>query len=379
MSCSKCGAELAEDAKTCAKCGATVEEPKVETTAPEVGAQQRLSFVAAVRKFLTTYTSAGRASRSEYWWSILFSGILLCGVEAIFGEEGIIAKATLLYVRLMGILIGWRRIHDIGKSGWWFLLPIYNLWLLTRPSQMEENKFGKVPNTEPAETNIRWARAIWIATGICIAAFLIDGISSDESEGGEGATGGSEVKAIAKSAAKLKLKKAKDSDALWYEGTNTTTVYLNSQIKESIKKVEPNKFEYPKWLGNVDSNPQKGDKYYFSTPNYVPIGRIIFVDDGYVIITIRDAEYYIETDDEYVDGDYLNNGVYVYTGRQKMKLTNGSSTMMHAFKKVPNGYEAYMKAREYNEIATKAAEEENKRRWNDTQARLKAKDTKVSK
>ena len=369
---------MAEDAKACAKCGATVEKPKVDNLASETGMQYRVSFVAAVRKFLTTYTSAGRASRSEYWWSALFSGILLCGVEAIFGEEGIIAKATLLYVQLMGILIGWRRIHDIGKSGWWFLIPVYNLWLLTRPSQMIENKFGKVSNTESAETNIRWTRAIWIATGICIAAFLIGGMSSDESEGGEGATGGSEVKAIAKGAAKLKLKKAKDSDALWYEGTNTTTVYLNnnwySPIKEAIKKVEPNKFEEPKWLGNIGPNPQKGEKYYFSKQNYVPIGRVFFVDDGYVIITIRDADYYIETDDEYVDGDYLNDGVYVYTGRQKMKLTNGSSTMMHAFKKVSGGYEAYMRAREYNEIATKAAEEENKRRWNEAQMRLKAKE-----
>ena len=376
MSCSKCGAELAEDAKTCAKCGATVEEPKVETTAPEVGAQQRLSFVAAVRKFLTTYTSAGRASRSEYWWSLLFSVILLLGVEAIFGEESIVAKATLLYVRLMGLLIGWRRIHDIGKSGWWFLVPAYNIWLLTRPSQMEENKFGKVPNTEPAETNIRWARAIWIATGICIAAFLIDGISSDESEGGEGATGGSEVKAMAKGAAKLNLKKAKDSDALWYEGTNTTIVYLNgdwdSLINETIKDVEPNTLEKPKWLRNIGTNPQKGEKYYFSKENYSRLGRIVFVDDGYVIVAIDDAEYYIATDDEYVDGDYLNSGVYIYTGRRKMKLANGSSTMLHAFKKMPNGYEAYEKAMAYNEIAKKAADEENSRRREAARTRLKA-------
>lgn len=112
--------------------------------------QYRVSFLEAVRRFCTTYTSNGRASRSEYWWSFLFCFVLILGVSAIFGEDGVVTKIISLILKLMGLLIGWRRIHDIGKSGWWFLVPIYNIWLLVQPSQLQENKFGAVPNTTPS-------------------------------------------------------------------------------------------------------------------------------------------------------------------------------------------------------------------------------------
>ena len=116
--------------------------------------QYRVSFPEAIRRFCTTYTSNGRTSRSEYWWSLFFCFVLILGVSAIFGEDGVVTKIISLIVKLMGLLIGWRRIHDIGKSGWWFLVPIYNIWLLVQPSQLQENKFGKVPNTAPSKKNI---------------------------------------------------------------------------------------------------------------------------------------------------------------------------------------------------------------------------------
>ena len=53
--------------------------------APDI-TQYRVSFLEAVRRFCTTYTSNGRASRSEYWWSLLFCFVLILGVSAIFGE-----------------------------------------------------------------------------------------------------------------------------------------------------------------------------------------------------------------------------------------------------------------------------------------------------
>ncbi len=65
----------------------------------------------------------------------------------------------------MGILIGWRRMHDIGRSGWWFLVPVYNIWLLMQQSQLQENKFGAVPNTTPPETDMVWNRVSWSIIG----------------------------------------------------------------------------------------------------------------------------------------------------------------------------------------------------------------------
>jgi uncharacterized membrane protein YhaH (DUF805 family) len=46
---------------------------------------------------------------------------------------------------------GARRLHDIGKSGWWLLLgliPLVNLVLLyftVQPSQSEGNEYGAPP------------------------------------------------------------------------------------------------------------------------------------------------------------------------------------------------------------------------------------------
>jgi len=34
-----------------------------------------------------------------------------------------------------------RRLHDIGKSGWWILIPLIGLYFLILPSD-EENEYG---------------------------------------------------------------------------------------------------------------------------------------------------------------------------------------------------------------------------------------------
>ena len=37
-----------------------------------------------------------------------------------------------------------QRIHDVGKSAWWLLVPGYNIYLLTRGSD-QPNKYGDTP------------------------------------------------------------------------------------------------------------------------------------------------------------------------------------------------------------------------------------------
>jgi uncharacterized membrane protein YhaH (DUF805 family) len=37
---------------------------------------------------------------------------------------------------------GIRRIHDTGRSGWFILVPIYNLILMCTPSNPGTNKYG---------------------------------------------------------------------------------------------------------------------------------------------------------------------------------------------------------------------------------------------
>lgn len=81
-------------------------------------------------------TFSGRASRSEYWWFVLFimivaivlSGIMMMGMNFTTGEMGALAMiaAGLLGIFYLGVLIpsiavAVRRLHDRNMSGWWYL------------------------------------------------------------------------------------------------------------------------------------------------------------------------------------------------------------------------------------------------------------------
>ena len=107
---------------------------------------------------------AGRARRKEYWMFVLFgflSGFVLGLVGAfIAGATEVPAFAFLgvifgLALFLPGLGVAVRRLHDIGKSGWWLLLgiiPIVNwvggivlLVFYCLDSQPGENQYGPNP------------------------------------------------------------------------------------------------------------------------------------------------------------------------------------------------------------------------------------------
>ncbi len=84
-----------------------------------------MSFAESIRTCLTKYVDfKGRASRSEYWWFVLFIFLAYVGV----GVVGSVAKApALILVVPFALLLpqlaaGVRRLHDTGKSGWWYLI-----------------------------------------------------------------------------------------------------------------------------------------------------------------------------------------------------------------------------------------------------------------
>ena len=104
-----------------------------ETDDNEVG-QKRTFFEAIKVCFKKAFVFSGRASRSEYWWFVLFS-ILLGAASGIIDLElrGVSALVSLvLFFPSLAVAI--RRMHDVKRSGWWvgslylsplaFLLPI---------------------------------------------------------------------------------------------------------------------------------------------------------------------------------------------------------------------------------------------------------------
>lgn len=123
--------------------------------------QYQVSFSQAVRMAFDSYCRfQGRSSRSEYWWWVLFVAILsfcIGIIEGILGFSMTAVRTTSgilsLGLLLPGLGLSVRRLHDIGKSGWWILLgliPVVGAIVLiiwfARNSQMQDNQYGPVPN-----------------------------------------------------------------------------------------------------------------------------------------------------------------------------------------------------------------------------------------
>ena len=91
----------------------------------------------------------GRARRSEYWYFVLFIYIIFFILGLLIGMLGSFG-AVLIGIFYLGILIpsisvAVRRMHDVDKSGWFLLVPIYNLILALTPGTTGLNRFGPDP------------------------------------------------------------------------------------------------------------------------------------------------------------------------------------------------------------------------------------------
>lgn len=66
----------------------------------------------------------GRATRQAYWMFVLVQFIIYFSLSLIEGITDLdyMTVAFSVMVFLPSLAIGVRRLHDIGKSGWWFLL-----------------------------------------------------------------------------------------------------------------------------------------------------------------------------------------------------------------------------------------------------------------
>lgn len=84
-------------------------------------------------KALKNYVNfQGRARRKEYWMFTLVTTLISIGISLIelpFNTE--YGSNIYLFVTLLPTLaVATRRLHDIGKSGWWVVLPTLLLTIL---------------------------------------------------------------------------------------------------------------------------------------------------------------------------------------------------------------------------------------------------------
>ena len=138
-----------------------------------------MNFIQSISTCMRKYvTFSGRATRSEFWWFFLFTilvnlaatsqassfvPILLDGQNMTENESSYflnnffflyLSTITSLILLLPSLAVAVRRLHDVGKSGWWIviaftvigIIPLL-IWYVT-DTKDEENVYGQNPKTE---------------------------------------------------------------------------------------------------------------------------------------------------------------------------------------------------------------------------------------
>lgn len=90
---------------------------------------------------------SGRARRSEYWYFALFNIIIavILGQIAALIEFPWLVTIYYLAILIPSLAVAVRRMHDVGKSGWYLLIPIYSFILAVSEGTRGNNEYGPDP------------------------------------------------------------------------------------------------------------------------------------------------------------------------------------------------------------------------------------------
>lgn len=101
------------------------------------------TFTQAIVRLFNHYLDfSGRASRSEFWFAMLFvvgGSVLLGAVD----RSGLVEKAWAITTWLPATAVTCRRLHDVNRSGWWQILltfvPVGLVWTLVQLCRRPED------------------------------------------------------------------------------------------------------------------------------------------------------------------------------------------------------------------------------------------------
>ncbi len=96
---------------------------------------------------------SSRSRRMEYWSFMLINTLILI-LLSFAGKPTSIGYnlPTLVYSLaslIPSIAVSARRLHDIGRSGWWMLVPIVGFVMMFFDSQPGTNEYGPNPKETP--------------------------------------------------------------------------------------------------------------------------------------------------------------------------------------------------------------------------------------
>ncbi len=94
------------------------------------------------------FLAEGRIRRSTYWTRIIVAtaiNILASFMTKSDPSTATVCSIIILLVAVFSIIQGVKRMHDVGKSGWYIIIPIYNLILAFTDSTTGNNEYGENP------------------------------------------------------------------------------------------------------------------------------------------------------------------------------------------------------------------------------------------
>jgi uncharacterized membrane protein YhaH (DUF805 family) len=90
--------------------------------------ENTMSFAEAIRSVLSQYVGfSGRARRSEYWFwflAYIIALIVVAIIDKAIGTYPLLYLLVVLAFLLPNLAVAFRRLHDTGRSGWWWLIGI---------------------------------------------------------------------------------------------------------------------------------------------------------------------------------------------------------------------------------------------------------------
>ncbi len=124
----------------------------------------RMGFFEAVKTCLKkSFVFKGRARRSEFWWWTLFStvfGFIVTLPAEEISEDNVLLTvlyalgllALCVYLGIANFAVATRRLHDIGRSGWWYGATlifgvVWTVWMVVK-------MFGIIGGMNPAHVDV---------------------------------------------------------------------------------------------------------------------------------------------------------------------------------------------------------------------------------
>ena len=112
-----------------------------------------MSYIEAIKSGYSNYAKFnGRASRSEFWWFVLFYAVVILIVNQIVSLTGLpIIISVLVWASFVLPMLGlyFRRLHDVDRTAWWILIafvPLIGSIVLivfwATPGTEGDNRFG---------------------------------------------------------------------------------------------------------------------------------------------------------------------------------------------------------------------------------------------